>query len=69
MEVILQAVLGVADPAMRRRFRGLIDDMLVYPFGGLRRWAARHGARARCGRRGAWRRAARVRRRRCRPRR
>ena len=39
MEVILQAVLGVADPAMRSRLRRLIDDTLGYPFGGLRRWA------------------------------
>jgi cytochrome P450 len=37
MEVILQAVLGVADPAMRTRLRRLIDDTLGYPFGGLRR--------------------------------
>ena len=67
MEVILQAVLGVADPAMRRRLRGLIDDTLGYPFGGLRRWARRRRSRA-CGRRGAWRPRARSRRR-CRPRR
>ena len=33
MEVILQAVLGVADPAMRGRLRRLIDDTLGYPFG------------------------------------
>ncbi|HVE66993.1 MAG TPA: cytochrome P450 [Solirubrobacteraceae bacterium] len=36
IEVILQAVLGVADPEMRRRFRGLIDDLLFYPLGALR---------------------------------
>jgi cytochrome P450 family 135 len=37
MEVILRAVLGVADPTMRRRLRELIDDTLGYPFAGLRR--------------------------------
>jgi len=37
MEVILRAVLGVADPTMRQRLRGLIDDTLGYPFAGLRR--------------------------------
>jgi len=36
MEVILQAVLGVEDPAMRERFRRLIDDVLFYPLGALR---------------------------------
>jgi cytochrome P450 len=36
IEVILQAVLGVADPDMRRRFRRLIDDLLFYPMGALR---------------------------------
>jgi cytochrome P450 len=41
MEVILQAVLGVADSAMRGRLRRLVDDTLGYPLGGLRRWARR----------------------------
>jgi cytochrome P450 len=36
IEVILQAVLGVADPGMRERFRRLIDDILFYPFGAMR---------------------------------
>jgi len=36
IEVILQAVLGVADIATRRRFRRLIDDILFYPLGALR---------------------------------
>ena len=36
IEVILQAVLGVADVDTRRRFRRLIDDLLFYPFGALR---------------------------------
>ena len=36
IEVILQAVLGVADLDTRRRFRRLIDDILFYPFGALR---------------------------------
>jgi cytochrome P450 len=36
IEVILQAVLGVADPGMRRRFRDLIDGLLFYPLGALR---------------------------------
>ena len=36
IEVILQAVLGVADEGMRRDFRRLIDDILFYPFGALR---------------------------------
>ena len=36
IEVILQAVLGVADADMRRRFRRLIDDILFYPLGALR---------------------------------
>src|SRR5215217_2201367 len=38
IEVILQAVLGVADRDLRERFRGLIDATLFYPFGarGLR---------------------------------
>ena len=36
IEVILQAVLGVADADMRRRFRRLIDDLLFYPLGNLR---------------------------------
>lgn len=36
IEVILRAVLGVADPATRRRFRRLIDDLLVYPLGSAR---------------------------------
>ena len=47
MEVILQAVLGVADPAMRSRLRELIDDTLGYPFGGLRRRRPRGPALAR----------------------
>jgi cytochrome P450 family 135 len=36
IEVILQAVLGLADAETRRRFRRLIDDLLFYPFGALR---------------------------------
>jgi len=36
IEVILQAVLGVADTDMRRRFRRLIDDLLFYPLGAAR---------------------------------
>ena len=36
IEVILRAVLGVADPDMRRRFRRLIDDTLFYPLGSFR---------------------------------
>jgi cytochrome P450 family 135 len=36
IEVILQAVLGVADVDLRRRFRQLIDDLLFYPLGALR---------------------------------
>src|SRR3954452_5454385 len=36
IEVILQAVLGVADTDMRRRFRRIIDDLLFYPLGALR---------------------------------
>lgn len=36
IEVILQAVLGVADVDTRRRFRRLIDDILFYPLGALR---------------------------------
>jgi cytochrome P450 len=46
IEVILQAVLGVADVDMRRRFRRLIDDLLFYPLGALRlRLSGRLGAR------------------------
>jgi cytochrome P450 family 135 len=42
IEVILQVVLGVRDPATRRRLRRLIDDLLFYPLGALRlRMAAR----------------------------
>ena len=68
MEVILQAVLGVADPAMRRALaRAHRRDTLGYPFGGLRGGPAARRSRA-CGRRGAWRPRARSRRR-CRPRR
>jgi cytochrome P450 family 135 len=33
IEVILQAVLGVADEDTRRRFRRLIDNVLFHPFG------------------------------------
>ncbi|MFL5843423.1 MAG: cytochrome P450 [Solirubrobacteraceae bacterium] len=36
IEVILQALLGVADEALRSRFRRLIDDTLFYPMGSLR---------------------------------
>jgi cytochrome P450 len=36
IEVILQAVLGVADTGMRERFRRLIDDLLFYPLGAVR---------------------------------
>jgi cytochrome P450 family 135 len=41
IEVILQAVLGVTDVGMRRRFRRLIDDLLFYPLGALRLRLAR----------------------------
>jgi cytochrome P450 len=44
IEVILQAVLGVTDAAMRRRFRRLIDDLLFYPLGALRLSLARRFA-------------------------
>ena len=44
IEVILQAVLGVTDVAMRRRFRRLIDDLLFYPLGALRLRLARRFA-------------------------
>jgi cytochrome P450 len=44
IEVILQAVLGVADERTRRRFRRLIDNVLFYPLGAARlrvsRWLA-----------------------------
>jgi cytochrome P450 len=46
MDVILQAVLGVADPAMRTRLRERIEDVLAYPFGPLNRRLARRPARA-----------------------
>ncbi len=36
IEVILQAVLGVADADTRRRFRKLIDNVLFYPLGAPR---------------------------------
>jgi cytochrome P450 len=36
IEVILQAVLGVGDADVRRRFRRLIDDLLFYPLGAAR---------------------------------
>lgn len=36
IEVILRAVLGVADADLRRRFRKLIDDLLFYPLGSVR---------------------------------
>lgn len=36
IEVILQAVLGVRDHALRERFRRLIDNVLFYPFGHAR---------------------------------
>ena len=36
IEVILQAVLGVADASTRERFRGLVDDLLFYPLGAMR---------------------------------
>ena len=45
MDVILQAVLGVADPRMRARLRELIEDVLAYPFGPLNRRLARRPAR------------------------
>jgi cytochrome P450 len=41
IEVILQAVLGVADADMRRRFRRHVDDLLFYPLGSLRLRAGR----------------------------
>jgi len=37
IDVILQAVLGVADQDTRRRFRTLIDAVLFYPFDAIRR--------------------------------
>src|SRR4051794_10083614 len=46
MDVILQAVLGVADPAMRTRLRERIEDVLGYPFGPLNRRLARRPVRA-----------------------
>ena len=36
IEVILDAVLGVSDENMRRRFRRLIDNTLFFPLGSLR---------------------------------
>ncbi len=36
IEVILRAVLGVADDDLRRRFRRLIDNLLFHPLGALR---------------------------------
>ena len=36
IEVILRAVLGVADAETRRRFRRLVDDLLFFPLGALR---------------------------------
>jgi len=36
IEVILQAVLGVSDVDLRRRFRRLIDDILFFPLGARR---------------------------------
>src|SRR3954470_2140734 len=41
IEVILQAVLGVADPRVRAELRELIDDILLYPLGPARRRFAR----------------------------
>lgn len=41
IEVILQAVLGVAELKTRQRFRNLIDNVLFYPFG-----AGRSGSRS-----------------------
>ena len=37
IEVILQAVLGVADAGTRERLRQLIDDLLLFPLGPVRR--------------------------------
>jgi cytochrome P450 len=52
IEIILQAVLGVADETTRRRFRDLIDNLLFYPLGALRlRLAARAVRRTRAPRR------------------
>jgi cytochrome P450 len=46
IEVILEAVLGVADDATRRRFRTLIDNVLFYPLGAARlRLSGRLGGR------------------------
>jgi cytochrome P450 family 135 len=46
IEVILRAVLGVADADTRRRFRRLIDNLLFYPLGAARlRLGARLGPR------------------------
>ena len=46
IEVILQAVLGVGDAAMRERFRKLIDNVLFYPLGAARlRLSTRFGRR------------------------
>lgn len=40
IEVILQAVLGVADPDVRDRFRQAVDNVLFYPLGHARLRAA-----------------------------
>lgn len=46
IEVILQALLGVVDKSMRRRFRDAIDDTLFYPMGAVRlRLSARLASR------------------------
>ena len=37
LELILRAVLGISDDAMRTRLRDLIDDALYYPWGPLKR--------------------------------
>ena len=46
IQVILEAVLGVADVSMRRRFRQIVDNILFYPLGAFRlRATASLGAR------------------------
>src|SRR4051794_37587400 len=45
IEVILQAVLGVADAATREELRRLIDNILLYPFAPVRRRFSRDAVR------------------------
>jgi len=44
LDVILQAVLGVSDPALRDRIATLVDDLVTYPTGELRRRLPTRGA-------------------------